>query len=312
MSDSSLKAKIELWRHAWEGDDPNSIKSQILNLIWNAGIFGFINECRRPNEDGSAPELNGPIQAFIDNNFVACQMARMRRLVDGYPLEAIKNGARDKSVFSLSSLVADIEKHRHLMTRKAIFLLQDLEYDLAFAQQRESEEFQREIESGSSTMFFSTAAWHSRDLHQLWDRLSGVSATERDEGDIPRKEIFERMNSDLREVDQARDWATLFIAHAASTSSREASGKGETPTWNRIHEMAASIVRVASAISELVFQAHMASWLPVPQYDLFKNIDRPWCDEKRLGEVRSWWSEFEKRVESWPNTGKYIESQTCS
>ena len=312
MGDLVLSERIAIWRHAWESDDPNSIKNQILTLVWDAGIFGSINECRRPDEIGISPVLNRPIQDFIDRNFVASQMARLRRLVDAYPLQSDKDAVRDNSVFSLKSLVSDIRANRHLMTRKAIFEQQEIEYDLAIADAREWEEVKKELESGASSMWVSASAWPTRDLHQLWDRLSGVSATARSDGDIPSDEIFDRMISDLKGVDQAKDWATVFVAHAASTTSREVSGKGAVPTWGEIEGMTATIVRVASAISELIFQTHMAGWLATPQYDLFKNMDQPWCEKKRLGDLRAWWNSFESRVESWPNTNRYVEDLTCS
>ena len=307
MSEQSLGSKISIWRHAWEGNDQNSISNQVLTLVWDAGIFGLINECRRPSEDDDYPKLNGPVQDFISRNFVASQLARMRKLVDQYPLQRTKGARRDNSVFSLRSLVSDISVNRHLMTRGAIFKHQKVNYDLALAEKLEWEEIKQGLDSGAPHIGVQNSAWPTKDLHELWDRLSGCSAAMRSEGDIPSSEVFERMISDLGVVDRARDWATVFVAHAASTTSRQASGKGDIPTWNEIEEMTAAIVRVASAISELIFQTHMAGWLATPQYDLLRNMDHPWCDKARMADLRVWWEQYEERVNSWPNTKKYVE-----
>lgn len=298
-----LEDKFDLWRLAWSGDDPNSITNQVFTLTWDAAVFGIINECRRTPVDGKPPSLNPVVQDFIGRSFVASQFARMRRLVDAGDLTP--EGKSDRSVFSIRALLQDIKDHRGLMTRRNAFELEGAEYNWDVAQKRNWDYI---FSQDSGEAFFIPPefdASQTTDLHEHWDKLSGVSPSERAEDDIPRVQILDRLLAELDTVSPAVNWATIFVAHPASKSSR--TGRENSVTFAALEEMAASIVRVCGAVSELFFRSHMTRWIAYPQQDVVRQLDMPWCDEQRLSELRHWWSEYEARVESWPDTNRFLK-----
>jgi hypothetical protein len=42
-----LKTKFKEWEEWLVGDDINSIRNQIYDMIWDSAVFQSINECRR-------------------------------------------------------------------------------------------------------------------------------------------------------------------------------------------------------------------------------------------------------------------------
>ncbi len=299
-----LGERFELWKLAFKGDDHNSIQNQVFTLTWDAAAFGMINECRRLDQSRENSALNPLVQDLIGRSYVASQFSRLRRLADDrydLVLNKSKPANKDLSVFSLKSLIKDIQDHRHLLTRRNIFELESLEYDVDIAEQLEWEYiFARE--KGDVNVPMEISAYPTTSLHEHWDRLSGVSSEARSESDVPKDSIFRKYNEFIVSVAPARDWATVFIAHASSPASRESTGKGVAVTWNELEAMTASIVKVCGAISEMFFRVDVTRWIAYPQRDIVSHMEKPWCNKDEADMLREWWRGYEKKVESWTET----------
>ena len=123
----------ELWYKCLCGDDSNSIVNQMTRMTWNSAVWRFIIECRKigPRDSNNRIQLNGMISRFVDECFVENQLLHIRRLVDGYSIDDDPN----KDVYSLISLLSDLIKHSHLITRENIFLSEGREYDIEKAKE---------------------------------------------------------------------------------------------------------------------------------------------------------------------------------
>lgn len=310
-----LAQRFELWRLAWNSDDPNCIVGQVVTLVWDAAVYGLINECRRPTDSGKRPKLNGAVQNFIDRSFAAAQFARMRRLVDDEALQASSASASrsDRSVFSIRSIINDMRRCRESLSRRNIFELKGFEYSIDEVERRELD-FILAHESGTGILIPPEhCSSRVRDLHELWDRLCGVSPSERSEDDAPRDAVFLRMLSELDKLAPAREWATIYVAHSASRSSRE--GREASVTFAQLDEMTKAVVQVCGAISELIFDTHMANWLAQPDPGLTEHLDKPWVDETGRQRLEIWWGDYESRVNSWRSTDYFLldsVNETCS
>src|SRR4030042_925182 len=104
----NLKTIFKEWEERLVGDDINSIRNQIYNMIWDSAVFQSINECRKyaPKNEKGEIELNGVVHRFIDKCFFETQAIAIRRLID-----------KRKDVISIYRLIDDMEEHRPLLTR---------------------------------------------------------------------------------------------------------------------------------------------------------------------------------------------------
>lgn len=129
----------QLWIECFSGEDPNSVCKQLYQMIWNAAAYRIVNEARRlaPLAKEGGVQLNGMMHRLIDSCFWDSQVLAVRRLMDIYPIEEQESKKRDKSVFSLTGLLEDMEHHVHFLTRGNILAAEGLEYDADAVRRKE-------------------------------------------------------------------------------------------------------------------------------------------------------------------------------
>ena len=116
----------------------------MCRMIWNAAAFRVINEARRlaPPAEEDTVQLNGLVHELIDEGFFEGQLLAIRRLTDRYPITGDRRGY---DVWSLTSLLNDMQDHAVLMTRANFFAAEGLEYDVDSVRQRANEYLDREL-----------------------------------------------------------------------------------------------------------------------------------------------------------------------
>lgn len=266
----TLAEKRKQWLEVLSGEDRHSIISQITRMTWDAAAFRVVNEARRlaPRDPDGGVQLNGLMHSLLDRAFFASHMAAVRRLTDDrYPL----NGK--KGVYSLPALLKDMRKHRELLTREAIFAAEDLEYD--------------------------------EDRHKQIDRLAGVQAQDRQTGDTVREKVFIDLQQKIEKAtEDVKCHVDKFIAHAATPGSREIVGADEAGlTLNHLWRAHQHLCEVASFLAIYVLGDSFPGALPIPQYDLFKYIERPLVTASQVDKLADLWRQIEKETHGWSQWG---------
>jgi hypothetical protein len=126
-----LRTKTKEWQELLVGNDTNSIRNRIYDMMWDSAVFQSINECRRyaPTNEKGEIELNGVVHRFIDKCFFETQAIAIRRLMD-----------KSHDVDSLCRLVEDMGKNCHLLTRQNILAVHGYPYEYEREERRLSEE----------------------------------------------------------------------------------------------------------------------------------------------------------------------------
>lgn len=208
-----LKAKIKEWEEWLVGNDTNSIRNQIYDMIWDSAVFQSINECRKyaPTNVKGEIEMNGVIHRFIDKCFFETQAIAIRRLLDK---------RRKDDVISLCKLVEDMEKHYHLLTRKNILDVHDYPYEYEQEKRRISDETFKKGPGPHVMGKDYDRCQISEYTHKFIDSLAGVEPSKRSPDDCFRPQIFEWLKQHLSRCEEIRTFVNKFLAHSATSESR--------------------------------------------------------------------------------------------
>jgi hypothetical protein len=286
----------ERWIGWLKGDPVQSIWKQIYGMIWDDATFRSINETRSYTTGGSSLSQNAMVARFIDSSYVAGQSIALARLVD-----------RRKDVISLCRLIAEIKEHRTLITRAAYLNIANLPYyyepicDAWFARVLEASKdgvsFSHEPTSGPN-------AWSVADrLHRTFDRLSGVSKTQRKPEDCLALPIVDKLSDWLADptIQRILRVRHKFVAHAADAASRSAAQ--HLPGGITLNDVATAhriVFRVAAAISgTILYDDGHSTPVPTPQHDQFEFWDHGFIPTNKLPALHAFWRSYEEERVIW-------------
>jgi len=166
------------WR-VWLYDDKrHAIFNHVASLLWDSAFFRTINDLRVNvlKTDAEDAKFNEPMFSLLVSGFVAKQAMGIRRLID-----------RREDVLSLKRLLHDLKKNRNLITREVYVAQDGLPYD--YVPVKEGYEEGKVKEGG--TFFYEGVettgpkAWgQSERLHNVFDRLTGISPNQRRREDM--------------------------------------------------------------------------------------------------------------------------------
>lgn len=305
-ADHGFGVKRKLWSECLAGEDRHSIVRQIAAMVWNAAAFRIVNEARRiaPSAEQGGVQLNGLMHTLIDDCFFESQMLAIRRLTDSYP---ITGDPRRRDVFSLTSLLRDMEENAHLITRSNLFAAEGLEYDLELLRQKERDYHLASMAAGERAYFLpgSVDSLRSQRRHEEVDFLAGVAETQRTRGDSVRRGLLTHLrNKLLKACEQIRSRVDKFVAHAASPASRQrANAEDVAVTLNHIWEAHKVIAQIANFLDVYVLTGTSHGFLATPQYDQFAYIDRPLVASGAVAHLGSLWEEYDKETKQWSRWG---------
>ena len=287
VSLNKYRAKREEWLEWYElhNDEPNSIQQQILSMI-------FIDLL--PNDgqatSGSGPEYSaksGLLAHLLDQGYVATQVLAIRRLLD-----------KRKDVVSLRRLFDDIVAHKHLFTRE-IYVGHDglpYEFDAWKALPPSIEKQIWGIEAPGLSQFLM-----SRQLHEKFDRLSGVQAANRQRSDLVRQEVFDRLKQWL-ESPSAERLITLshkFLAHAADVNSRGSLSYSGIQLSD-VTEVHRDVIRIERAITdELLFIGIVRNVVPMTPLGFLKGLDHPYVQTEFKAKMEEHWKQLADERDEW-------------
>lgn len=287
------------WMNWLNGDDPHAISRQIYSMVWDYALFCVINELRglaitEPQNDVG---FNGPVSHLLDAGFVTTQAVAIRRLI-----EKPKNSP-DWAVISLRSILKDIEKNIHLITRENYVCYNGLPYHYEAVRRDWLSTLPIDSDGGSSGTLAmqGPTAWQMSELvHKNFDRLSGVVPDNRKRTDKIKPDVFALLESQIESCEDIKKYVDKFIAHASAPETRKGlSDKQRTLTLDRLKAHHKTIYQVAGFInSQLLYGSNLGE-VPVPQYDHLANLDKSWATSGNLTRARQVWKEYVKEVSGW-------------
>ena len=303
VSDKALLKEFREIRSKWidwlEEDVHHSIFGQIHSITWNDAAYRCLNEARRfASASNPTASVNGMLGNFLDLGYVSTQILDICKITDK-STDDPKTG-----VISLRRLVDDIKKHRHMLTRENFVSYDGLPYDYAAA-------FQAHIDSLTpeervKARFVSTKgpdAWGTSELmHSAFDKLSGIAANDRTREDLVHEDVFNTVESwfDAPILKKLRTYRNKFIGHAADEISRRIERLDRLGlSLDEIADAQRMIIRIAHAISHILYDTALGSVVPTPQFDVFENLDMPVIPGANMKEMGNWWHQHERERDNW-------------
>lgn len=302
MSDADIVgAMLADWKRRFGEHDIHSISAQIASMLWRSAFYRSINESRRflpENKDGQK-KANGPLHELIDDGYFILNATAMRRLLD----KGAASGPR--GVYSLYGLIRDIKTNARLLTRANVLKARNLEYDFEPMKQRAFETARQEARArGSQGYFISKDGWAEAEYwHGAMDQLCGVTTNNRGAGDIPDETKLDWLLHELEEHGRnVQDWVDKFVAHAASPESRQTlHPEHQTLSLAKLWLSERVVVRIASFISRHFIDGMNLGGVPIPQFDQFASLDRPFIEPAGLEAMHRAWERHHQEIASCQN-----------
>jgi hypothetical protein len=292
-----LKTKFKEWEEWLVGNDINSIKNQIHNMIWDSAIFQSINECRKyaPKNEKGEVELNGEVHQFINRCFFETQSLAIRRFLD-----------KRNDVISLFRLVNDIEKNRRLLTRENILAVHGYPYEYEKERKRILKEADSKVPPGTPIIIGADydKCEQSDYTHQFIDLLAGVDSSKRQPDDTVNPKIFEWLKQKLGSCEKICEFVNKFLAHSATPESRSYRNPPELDvTLGQILEahniICQTAIFIGGKMGVLGYGKGVGDVLAYPQYDQFVHFDKAWASEKTIEKLREFWCAYDMQTRSW-------------
>lgn len=281
----SFRQKRAQWSD-WLDDDPeHAIWNAIQSLVWRDTTFAAISKLALEN-------LEGPLHTVllgetIVNGHITMQVMALRRLID-----------RGRNVISLPRLITDIKLNWELLTRENFVCFDGLPYDYEAV----AREFWRDKNPGVGIWLDTTGPngyATSERLHRHFDRLSGISPSNRSRKDRLPRSLIERVERWLSssEATEVARWSHTYLAHAGSSQDRQAIANIQV-TNNKITAAIRDVAGVTEAISGeiLYIGGRSGALMPVAQYDVFERLELPVAPQPARDAASSVW---ETKSQEW-------------
>jgi hypothetical protein len=254
--------------------DQHSIQSQVRDLLWDDAIyrtFGQIFELYQENDPNVG--FNSSLMGLLIRNFFANQSSRIRKLIDNR-----------KDVISLFSLIRDLSRYSHLITRENYVCFDGIPYDTA---QIEKDYIKQRLKQKKPSGV-PEEMMKSKIRHKEFDHLCGTNETNRSRMDGVNKKEITGLNS-YPKCKEVEDFVNKYIAHASDWRSREHINRESFEvSLDKFDECYRELARAAKSVGGFIGET-VAWQVPVPQFDLFKNIEKPMIKKKDTRKLREYW-----------------------
>ncbi len=292
--DVSDKASLKKFREKraewvkWFGvGDPNSIANQIYSMMWGDAAYRSLVEAYRfSSKENPTTHENEMLAGLLYDGFLANQMLAIGKLID-----------KASDVISLRRLFDEIKENRRLFTRENFVSHDGLPYDYAKDEQEHWERFRAEYEPGKIVSGPMPPYAISQSMHIQFDKISSIAPNNRCRKDLIDEDIFkeiERCFGDLA-FGKIKIYRNKFIGHAASQKSRRKVQYPHHDDLSRAHKIILQITRKIANI----LGTGIGNPVPIAQYDVFENLDKPLIPSAKMKEMREWWHQHCLERERW-------------
>ncbi len=268
--------------------------------MWNDAAYRSLNEARRfASKENPTAAVNGMFGEFIDRGYVSTQVLDICKITDR------SNTDPKKGVISLPRLLDDIRNHRHLLTRENFVSYDGLPYDYAAVEQAYIDSLTPE-ERGKPRWVSTKGpdGWApSQRIHSAFDEISGIAADKRTRTDLIHEDVFKTVESwfDAPILKKLRTHRNKFISHAADKLSRRVDSLDRFGlSLDEIAEAQRIVIRIATTIgSHILYDAALGGVVPIPQFNVFENLEMPVIPAANMEEIGDWWRRHESERENW-------------
>lgn len=281
------RAKWLGW-YEFRKDEPNNIEGQIIRMISLDMGYRILTKPRGETPQGvSIAATNGLLGATLDIGYAATQVLAIRRLLDGR-----------SDVASLQRLLSDLKRNRNLITRENYVAWDGKPYD---------PDGWKSLPTTPEIQMWGAHApgFHGYVIsgirHELFDKLSGISALKRKRTDLIRVALFDKLNGWLRSV-EAEKLILLshkFYAHAADSKSLGSLAEAGV-LLSDIEKAQKAIVRVERAITDdILFTGVARDVVPMQPLGFLNGLDSPYVTTESIAKMDAHWDELEVERNTW-------------
>lgn len=290
----SVKNKFEEWKNILVGEDRNSIRSQIYEMIWDSAVFQCINESRKHalKDDKGNVKQNRMLHYFINQSFFKTQLLSIRRLTDK-DLDRVRK-SKSYTVYSLYNLIEDMKKNCALFTRENVLTVHDLPYDY----EKALAEYKNSIDH-TKPYFVPQDIACSEDIHRRIDSIAGIAPDRRSLNDLVPVNILKECSDKLAGTEDLCKYVDKFIAHSATSDSRKAIPDEIKGALGRVWDAHKAICETASLIGNRVLFCGFGVFLATPQFDQFEYLDEPVASRQTIEKLREIWGRYMIETEQW-------------
>ena len=294
------KEKFEEWKNNLLGDDTNSIRSQIYDMIFDSAIFQCINESRRYVATDCKDDIKQSkmLLYFINQSFFKTQLMSIRRLVDKDFNRLQQN--KPYTVFSLYNLIEDIKKHNTLLTRKNVLAA----YNLPYNYEEALAEYKNSIDHTKPYLVPQEIAY-SEDFHRRIDSAASIATEKRSPDDLIPINNLKQFEIRLNDIEELCKYVDKYIAHSATSKSRRNVPEEIEGALGKVLNAHRIICETASYIGNRLLFCGFGSFLSGPQYgqfdqfDLFEYLDEPIASQETIKKLRKFWEKYRMETEQW-------------
>jgi hypothetical protein len=256
---------LKKWNKMLTGNDIHAISNQITNMLIADIEFRVINEAKKIN-NAKNRDQNEIIHRFIINGFVFPQYLRIRSLTER------PSGSKEKAVYSLPTIINEIEENSDLITRENYVYWATESYD---------------CKEDNRNLWF-----RIKRLHQKFDLVSMKNAKNRDRNDKINKKFFAEMRKkfEITEFRKLRNYVNKYLVHSADPNNR---GQIDLFSFKDMDKIYRNICSVARELGEKILNAHIVfcpDWL----YDPLEYMDVSLIARDDIDNIRSYWNSRKK------------------
>ncbi|MBC8278147.1 MAG: hypothetical protein H8E46_07940 [FCB group bacterium] len=272
--------KMSEWKNGLSNSaNPNSVFSRFFELLKYHYLYKTIRGLYSRSQDNPHNELgfNTAITNLIEAGYVHFLTITIRALIEP------QSEKPQKRINSLRSIIDDIAKNAHLITRECYLAICNLPFDYQKA------EFDYQQKSALNTQEFSPdirfkwrvgdskgpfAYQESEKRHELFDKISGTSFDSRNRNDTIRLDIFKQLICQLGSCSCIKDFANDNFAHFSITTPKN---KQNSVTFNRVEKCIEDLFRIYNYVNEYLLGKGKTSPKFILPIDMWKNIDKKWA-----------------------------------
>ena len=302
------------WTRAMCGDgdsSPNGIHSQIGRLVWSAAWFRVVLRAREiaSSHDNTSSSLNAALHAWIDSVFLDSFLVKVRRLAGGGNDALVGKDA----CYSLSALLKDIHKHRHLLTRENLLSLDNLSFDISALKVREDEYWREHAREGEALFIpphLDTRRSEQRNAEI--DHLCETTAADRKQSDIVQGAALENIQDRLATLAAICLYTNQFIAHAAPMESRRGDKRGNADDLRiGIRDLWTALENLCRAVASLdgwLIGRTSHAFLPSMYTHEWRDIDAPFVQSESVPALLNFWKQLEAEAMDWGDPSIALKS----
>ena len=307
--DESFEVQLRIWIECLDHVDPRTghleshcVMAQLATMLWDAAAYNIVVGARAGAEREADGELkiNALTHRLLDRCFFQSQLMGIRRL-----LERQSPTDKKRGVFSLAWLVSDLEKHQTMFTRRNLFAAFNRSMNCEAIASAEHDYCDEQMQAGVESFFIPREfdVDSSARLHADIDRLCGVSAESRKNGDVIHARVFEGLTFQLASIEGLCDHVNKFVAHAATPASRDVLDETALRvTYSQIREAEEILCRTCQFIDRFLLRQTTHHGVPLTAGDPLKYIDQPLARRDQVGALRASWDVFAHEATSWGAT----------